>query len=61
MWLTKGDVPVSGDEVKGQGFERGFYMFFDPSSWSKVKKEWILYYDQLEERGSSAVVEKEVR
>jgi hypothetical protein len=50
LWLTKGDVATTGEEVKGQGFERGFYMFFDPSSWSKVKKEWILYYDQLEER-----------
>jgi hypothetical protein len=33
------------------GFERGFYIFFDPLAWCRVKKEWVLYYDQLEERG----------
>ena len=48
LWLTKD----KDSEVlqKGSDFERGVYVFFDPSSWTRVKKEWILYFDQLEER-----------
>lgn len=50
LWLTK-DVYHDGTGVlKGNGFERGVYVFFDPTTWSRVKKEWVLYYDQLEER-----------
>lgn len=49
LWLTKEDVN-SEPIMKGPDFERGMYVFFDPSSWTKVKKEWILYFDQLEER-----------
>jgi len=48
LWLTK--EPGSEAIVKGAGFERGIYLFFDPSQWARVKKEWVLYYDQLEER-----------
>ncbi|KAI9203186.1 uncharacterized protein BJ171DRAFT_558971 [Polychytrium aggregatum] len=51
FWLTKD--PGSEALMKGAGFERGVFIFFDPVSWSRVKKEWILYYDQLEERGPS--------
>ena len=51
LWLCK-DPSSLDQSVKGPGCERGVYIFFDPSSWSRVKKEWILYYDQLEERGS---------
>ena len=48
LWLTKD----KDSELlqKGSDFERGVYVFFDPSSWTRVKKEWILYFDQLEER-----------
>jgi hypothetical protein len=49
LWLTKDDVD-GGQIIKGPDFERGMYVFFDPSSWTRVKKEWILYFDQLEER-----------
>ena len=38
--------------VRGNGFERGIFIFFDPSTWQKVRKEWIVYYEMLEERGS---------
>lgn len=30
--------------------ERGSYIFFDPKSWEKIKREFVLVYDQLEER-----------
>ncbi|RUP42722.1 hypothetical protein BC936DRAFT_138176, partial [Jimgerdemannia flammicorona] len=48
LWLTKeeGTEPVQ----KGPSFERGNYIFFDPSTWEKVKKEYILVYDALEEK-----------
>ncbi|CAG8576371.1 14845_t:CDS:1, partial [Racocetra persica] len=36
--------------TKTQAFERGNYIFFDPSTWEKVKKEYILMYEALEER-----------
>ncbi|KAL3899878.1 MAG: hypothetical protein SGCHY_001732 [Lobulomycetales sp.] len=61
LWLTKvSSLPPDSTtspppNEKGSGpFERGVYLFFDPSSWSKVKKEWVLYYDQLEERAVSS-------
>ncbi|CAG8581931.1 12354_t:CDS:2 [Cetraspora pellucida] len=48
LWLTKeqGTEPFT----KTQAFERGNYIFFDPSNWEKVKKEYILMYEALEER-----------
>ncbi|KAJ1564507.1 hypothetical protein HK096_007636, partial [Nowakowskiella sp. JEL0078] len=49
VWLTK--EPSSEVVVKTVGFERGAYIFFDPTTWQKVKKELVLYYEQLEERG----------
>jgi CCR4-NOT transcription complex subunit 2 len=36
--------------VKGNGYERGVFVFFDPGSWQKIKKEWVVYYEMLEER-----------
>ena len=48
LWLTRD--PHSNMYAKGQGFERGLYIFFDPTSWTRVKKEWLLQFDQLEER-----------
>ncbi len=50
LWLTRD--PLSGMYAKGTGFERGIYIFFDPTTWSRVKKEWVLYFDHLEERSS---------
>ncbi|CAG8572923.1 9541_t:CDS:2 [Diversispora eburnea] len=48
LWLTKeqGTEPFT----KTQAFERGNYIFFDPSSWEKVKKDFLLMYESLEER-----------
>ena len=47
LWLTK---DASTESVKGVGFERGVFIFFDPTQWSRVKKEWVVYFDQIEER-----------
>lgn len=55
LWLSK---DPSVDSIKGPGCERGVYIFFDPGTWSRIKKEWILYYDQLEERGRGLNAEK---
>src|SRR5271154_286900 len=48
FWLTKefGTDPIT----KTPSFERGNYIYFDPDSWEKVKKEFVLVYDALEER-----------
>ncbi|TIA86654.1 hypothetical protein E3P99_03617 [Wallemia hederae] len=48
LWLTKesGSEPVQ----KTPMLERGSYIFFDPKSWEKIKREFVLVYDQLEER-----------
>ena len=51
LWLSKDPLV---ETIKGPGCERGVYVFFDPSAWSRVKKEWVLYHDQVEERGPSA-------
>eukprot|EP00842_Homolaphlyctis_polyrhiza_P004240 jgi/Hompol1/4817/HPOL_003924-RA len=52
LWLCK-DITNGEPFAKGNGYERGIYIFFDPSTWSKVKKEWTLFYHHLEERASS--------
>jgi CCR4-NOT transcription complex subunit 2 len=49
LWLTKENFDTE-PLVKGVDFERDIYVFFDPSTWTRVKKEWILYFDQIEER-----------
>ncbi|KAG0012912.1 hypothetical protein BGZ82_002370 [Podila clonocystis] len=47
LWLTKDQ---SSEQTKTPTFERGSYIFFDPNSWEKVKKDFIVMYDSLEER-----------
>jgi len=49
IWLAK--ELGSEDVVKGIGCERGLYLYFDPIIWEKKKREFIIYYEQLEERG----------
>jgi len=49
IWLAK--ELGSEDVVKGLGCERGLYLYFDPINWEKKKREFIIYYEQLEERG----------
>ncbi|KAI9312173.1 hypothetical protein BX666DRAFT_1989419 [Dichotomocladium elegans] len=55
MWLTK-EADENGRPVQGwrrtspSAVDRGVYVIFDPTSWSKVKREWTLPWDALEDR-----------
>jgi len=49
IWLAK--ELGSEDVVRGIGCERGLYLYFDPINWEKKKHEFVIYYEQLEERG----------
>lgn len=48
LWLTK----EAGTEpsVKTQTYERGSYIFFDPTIWERVRKDYVLFFDALEQR-----------
>lgn len=48
VWLTKeqGTEPTQ----KTPTYERGTYVFFDPSLWEKVSKNFHLMYEMLEEK-----------
>ncbi|KAL0094933.1 hypothetical protein J3Q64DRAFT_1632618 [Phycomyces blakesleeanus] len=55
LWLTKeaddNGRPVSVFRRTPAGaIERGIFSFFDPAVWQKVKREWTLSWDMLEER-----------
>jgi len=51
LWLMKDQT---SEQSKTPTFERGSYIFFDPNSWEKVKKDFIVMYDALEERRQGA-------
>ncbi|WFD29735.1 transcriptional regulator [Malassezia sp. CBS 17886] len=48
LWLTKEQnaEPLQ----KTPTYERGTYVFFDPGSWEKVSKTFVLMYEMLEEK-----------
>ncbi|UZJ53419.1 hypothetical protein CBS101457_002739 [Exobasidium rhododendri] len=48
LWLTKEEnVQPTHKDLRA---EKGMYIFWDPVSWSKVSREFVLAYDALEER-----------
>lgn len=55
MWLTK-ETDENGRPVQAfrrtspNALDRGVYVFFDPTTWQKVKREWTLSWDAIEER-----------
>ena len=51
LWLTKD--PNMEPLQKTPTYERGTYVFFDPGSWEKVSKNFVLMYEMLEEKQSS--------
>jgi len=48
LWLTRD--PTAEVTAKTQAYERGTYIYFDVNTWEKVRKEFVLVYEQLEER-----------
>ncbi|WFD07646.1 transcriptional regulator [Malassezia vespertilionis] len=48
LWLTKeqNTEPLQ----KTPTYERGTYIFFDPGTWEKVSKNFVLMYEMLEEK-----------
>ncbi|KAE8219557.1 hypothetical protein CF319_g6763 [Tilletia indica] len=51
LWLTK-DAAHPEPSQKTPTFERGAYVFFDPVSWEKATKNFVLMYDHLEEKSA---------
>ncbi|KAJ2870870.1 transcriptional regulator [Coemansia asiatica] len=49
LWLTKD--PESQSTARTQRGEQGVFIFFDPGVWQKVKKEFMVLYEHLEDRG----------
>lgn len=47
MWLTKD--PMSEPVQTGSQEESGMYIFFDPTSWKKIKREYVLFYPDIAE------------
>lgn len=45
MWLTKD--PLSEPVQSAPNAEQGIYVFFDPTIWEKVKKEYELFYPDI--------------
>lgn len=58
MWLTK-ETDENGRPVQAfrrtspNALDRGVYVFFDPTTWQKVKREWTLSWDAIEERSQA--------
>lgn len=50
LWLCADTSPGVAAPLKLDGAEKGIFVFFDPQSWGCVKKEWLIYKDQLELR-----------
>lgn len=58
LWLTK-ETDENGRPVQAfrrtspNALDRGVYVFFDPTTWQKVKREWTLSWDAIEERSQA--------
>ncbi|CAK9298664.1 unnamed protein product [Gordionus sp. m RMFG-2023] len=48
IWLTK--IPGLQSVEKSPTYERGTYYFFDPVTWRKLPKEFLIYYGKLEDK-----------
>lgn len=57
-WLTKDLNTPDTAYTKTTQYEKGVYTFWDIVGWCRVNKEFILYYDMLEDRSSNDPVEK---
>lgn len=48
VWITR--APGCPPTDKSQTYERGTYIFFDPQTWRRQPKDFLLEYDRLENR-----------
>ncbi|ORX56768.1 hypothetical protein DM01DRAFT_1303064 [Hesseltinella vesiculosa] len=61
LWLTK-EIDENGRPVQvfrrtsANGIDRGVFIFFDPTTWQKVKREWTLSWDSIEDRAHSSSI-----
>ncbi|KAJ2843790.1 transcriptional regulator, partial [Coemansia erecta] len=53
LWLTKD--PDSQPTARTPRGEQSVFIFFDPGAWQKVKKELLVLYEMLEDRGALRV------
>ncbi|KAJ2579160.1 transcriptional regulator, partial [Coemansia sp. RSA 1836] len=53
LWLTKD--PESQPTARTPRGEQSVFIFFDPGVWQKVKKEFLVMYEMLEDRGTAAL------
>jgi len=53
LWFSK--EPGNDVVIKGDGYEKGVYIIYDPISLKQVKTECTLYYALLEDRSNSVV------
>ncbi|KAF7722129.1 hypothetical protein EC973_003673 [Apophysomyces ossiformis] len=54
LWLTKEPSedgrPVPFRRTSANALEQGVFIFFDPTTWQKVKREWTLSWNAIEDR-----------
>ncbi|KAJ2761125.1 transcriptional regulator [Coemansia nantahalensis] len=50
LWLTKD--PETQPAARTARGEQGVFVFFDPSIWQRVKKEYLVMYELLEDQGA---------
>ncbi|KAJ2848242.1 transcriptional regulator [Coemansia brasiliensis] len=50
LWLTKD--PETQPTARTPRGEQGIFIFFDPSVWQKVKKEFLVLYEMLEDQSA---------
>jgi CCR4-NOT transcription complex subunit 2 len=53
LWFSK--EPGNDVVIKGDGYEKGVYIIYDPISLKQVKTECTLYYALLEDRSNSVL------
>jgi CCR4-NOT transcriptional regulation complex NOT5 subunit len=53
LWVTKEQTESFKPPSSPHDIEQGFFIFFDPTTWQKVKKGWTIVWDAMEIKRSS--------
>ncbi|KAF1353840.1 hypothetical protein BDV97DRAFT_347535 [Delphinella strobiligena] len=53
QWMMK-DTSLAQPVRVSERSERGFYIFFDANNWRRERREFVLSYDDLDQRHGSA-------